>query len=98
MSTEITDVFDSAAGERSRIRGVGGPGWAQDTATVLGQIEVGRQDFISLGSARIQVVLSDDLSCPLRSDPPETPENALLELPRCLAPFAGVPAESTGDA
>ena len=83
MASEITCIVRAPAGGQGEIEAVGGSGWVQDTATVLGQIAEGREYFIRLGSARISVTLSEDASCPLRTDPAETEENALLRLPDC---------------
>jgi hypothetical protein len=84
MSTEITCLLWSSEGSGRAIEGVGGPGWAEDLDTVIGQIEEGRRYYVRLGSTFVNVVLADDRSCPLRTDPAETSENELLTLPTCL--------------
>jgi hypothetical protein len=83
MATEITCIVPDRDDHR-RISGLGGPGWTRDTETVIGELEEGRRYYVRLGSAQVNVVLSGDRRCPLRTDPAETPDNELLTLPTCL--------------
>ena len=87
MSTEITCLVWSSNGADAGIEGVGGPGWTQDLETVIGQVEEGWRYYVRLGSSFVNVVLTDDGPCRLRTDPAETPDNELLTLPSCLLPL-----------
>lgn len=81
MATEIT----WAARHRlhpAHVERVGGPGWGADAATVIGQIEEGREYFLRDRDALLRIsptrlhgrlTLSTDLS--------ESAENQLLSLP-----------------
>lgn len=70
-------------GSRDAIAGVGGRGWTQDLATVISEIEDGWRYYVRVGPALVNVVLVNDSTCPLRTDPHDTEKNELLTLPGC---------------
>ena len=72
MATEITCIVPDRADHR-RIEALGGPGWLQDTETVIGQIEEGRRYYVRLGSAQVNVVLSRRAPLPAAHRPRRDP-------------------------
>jgi hypothetical protein len=68
----------------SYVEQVGGAGWSADSATVIGQLEEGREYFVRRADALLRVsVIDHNGRLALRTDPTESAENALLSLPEC---------------
>lgn len=80
MATEITWARRHRL-HPSHIEQVGGPGWSADTATVVDQIEDGREYYVLRGAALLRIAVITRNGRPaLSTDPAECAENALLVL------------------
>jgi hypothetical protein len=84
LATEITCNVSDGDDPDEGIDSLGGPGWLKDEATVIAEVEAGREYFVEVSSARVRVVVAEREGRKyLRTDPDETSENNLLSLPSC---------------
>ena len=83
MATEISCVCRDRC-RPTLLDRVGGRGWCEDIATVLGQIAEGREYQVRRGAALLRVCVVHLHGQPsLSTDPGESQENHLLSLPDC---------------
>jgi hypothetical protein len=66
----------------SHVEQLGGPGWSADPATVIGEIDEGREYFVRQGDVLLRVaVIARNGRSALTTDRSDSAENALLLLP-----------------